>query len=485
MAATIIANIPSLLAQNNLALVQGRAAGALQKLSTGLRVNTAADDAAGYAIAQRMTAQIKGIDQAARNVNDGVSLVQVADGAVAQMVENFQQIRTLAVQAANSVYTLADRQALQSKVDNLLAANTQIVQQTSFNGNLLLDGTFIAQQLQVGANAGQTLLLNIPQAYAQLSGAATVEVPLQQATVSGQVAGAIAAGDLKIDGYAIGASKAGAQPGQSSASAWAIANAVNAANIPSLSASADTSIVSTVHSASNIAANAIVLNGVGLGAIAGGTTAILATNAAAAINAVSGSTGVTATSTAGTLTLDAADGRDISVAENVAGAAARLGLSSANGTLTLTTAASTTPSTIVVSGNNPGNAGLSATTTHSVDSGGTGPVPVAQAGTTADVTSVVNAGNTIDYIDAQIAKCGGIRTYLGATQNALLSMRSRLINSASNLSTARGRIQDTDYAGATAELARDNIVQSAAMAMLAQANAQPRTVIGLLSNRAR
>ncbi|HEY8026809.1 MAG TPA: flagellin [Burkholderiaceae bacterium] len=126
-----------------------------------------------------------------------------------------------------------------------------------------------------------------------------------------------------------------------------------------------------------------------------------------------------------------------------------------------------------------------ATTAHSVDSGGTAPVPVALAGATADVTSVNNATNTIDYIDRQIAKCSDVRTYFGAMQNVLMSMQSRLSTNPLNLSTARGRIQDTDFAVATAELARDNIVQSAGMAMLTQANALPRDVIRLLGNRAR
>jgi flagellin len=457
-------------------------------ITTGLRANTAADDAAGFAIAQRMTSQINGLDQARRNASDGISLLQVADGGVAQMVDNFQQVRTvrtLAVQGANSVYSASDRLALQSKVDQLIAANGQIVEQTNFNGNALWDGIFISQQLQIGANAGQTLAITIPQAFASTSGAATVQVPLQQASVSGAAVGAISAGDLKIDGIAIGASSAGAQPGQTSDSAWAIANAVNAANVPGLSASADTSIVSNVLTATGIAANAIILNGVALGGIAGGTTTILASNAAAAINAIAGSTGVTATSAGNVLTLDAADGRNIHIVDNVAGAAARLRLASANGTLTLTTIASTNASSIVVAGHNPGNAGLVATTAHSVDSGGTAPVPVALAGATADVTSVNNATNTIDYIDRQIAKCSDVRTYFGAMQNVLMSMQSRLSTNPLNLSTARGRIQDTDFAVATAELARDNIVQSAGMAMLTQANALPRDVIRLLGNRAR
>ena len=201
---------------------------ALQRLSTGLRINSAADDAAGYAIVERMTAQINGYDQAGQNANDGISLLQVANGAIAQMTENFQKVRTLAVQSANATYTAADRQALQTEVDQLIAANSQIAQQTNFDGTNLLDGTFTAQQLQIGANANQTLQLSIPAAFTDSTGSTeTVNVPLQQASVSGQTVAPLSTGDLKIDGTAISASVAGAQPGQSSSSAWAIANAIN------------------------------------------------------------------------------------------------------------------------------------------------------------------------------------------------------------------------------------------------------------------
>jgi len=250
-------NISSLIAQYGLTTARGQFTNALQQLSTGLRINKAADDAAGYAIAQRMTAEINGFNQAGTNVNDGISLLQVAQGAIAQITDNFQQVRTLAVQAANSTYTASDRQAMQAQVDQLVAANLQIAQQTDFNGNKLLDGSFTDQQLQIGANADQTLNLSIPVAFAEASGTATVEEPLQQATVSGQVSAPLNASALKIDGYAIGASIASAQPGQTSDSAWAIANAINAANIPNLSATADTTITSTIHTSAAIAGGAI------------------------------------------------------------------------------------------------------------------------------------------------------------------------------------------------------------------------------------
>jgi flagellin len=213
-----------------------------------------------------------------------------------------------------------------------------------------------------------------------------------------------------------------------------------------------------------------------------GATKILAANAAFAINAVSGSTGVIAVANNNTLTLDAADGSNIDVSESVPGALNQLGLTPTFGTVTLTTASSTDPSGIVVAGSSPGNAGLKAGTYRSVDSGGTAPVPVALAGAAANVTTVATASHTISYIDAQIAKCNDIAAYLGATQNVLTAICSNLSDSSVNLSEAQARLQDTDYASATAALARGKILQSAGIAMLSQANAMPKMVMQLLRN---
>jgi flagellin len=471
----IYTNILSAMVQNTLNASQSQVTTAIQRLSTGLRVNDAADNAAGYAIAQRMSAQINGLNQAGENVNDGISMLQVADGAVSQITSNFQKIRTLAVEAANPTYSTGDRLALQEEADQLIATNAQISQHTNFNGINLLDGTYTNQQLQIGANPTQTLLLTIPAAFTQTSGSETVDVPLQQATVSAQVVSAIGASDLKIDGVAIGASIAGG-PGQSSASAWAIANAINKVNIAGLTASASSSISATVNSGP-ISAGKIVINGVTLNAvIAGASKNALAASAASAINGIAASTGVTAASSGSTLTLSTADGRDISIS-----GANALGLVSTQGTITLTTAASPYRSEIVISGNNPGNAGLSAGTVGSVDSGGTAPIPSAIAGPSADVTTAVNAEQTISYIDTQLANCNNISAYLGANQNVLASLHFNLTDSSSNLSAAQARIQDTDYAAATAALVRGQILQSAGMTMLAQANAMPKNIIRLLS----
>lgn len=472
---SINTNIPSAIAQNALAASQSKVVTAIQQLSTGLRINAAANDPAGYAIAQRMSAQINGLSQAGVNVNDGISMLQVADGAISQITDNLQQIRTLAVEAANPTYSTSDRQALQNEVDQLNASNVQISQQTNFNGINLLDGTFSDQQLQIGANPTQTLLLTIPPALKQSTATEMVDAPLLQATASGQGVSATNASDLKIDGVAIGASVGGG-PGQSSASAWAIANAINAANIQGLSASASSSISSTVNSGL-IAAGAIVINGVTLNAaISGVTQKDLAANTASAINGIAASTGVTATSFGTTLTLNNANGGNISIS-----GVNTLGLVSTQGTLTLTTTASPQASNIVISGSNPGNAGLVAGTFKSVASGGTVPIAVAFAGPSANVTTSANAEQTIDYIDTQLANCINISAYLGTNQNVLTSIHSNLSESSVNLSAAQAQIQDTDYAAETAALVCGNILQSADTAMLAQANVEPKNLVSLLS----
>jgi flagellin len=477
-------NVPSLFVQQAMTASENKVNSAIQRLSTGLRINSAADDAAGYAIVGHMTAQINGYDQAGQNANDGISLLQVANGAIAQMTENFQKVRTLAVQSANASYTATDRQALQTEVDQLIAANSQIARQTNFDGTNLLDGTFTAQQLQIGANANQTLQLTIPAAFTDSTGATeTVNVPLQQASVSGQTVAPLSTGDLKIDGTAIGASVAGAQPGQSRSSAWAIANAINNAGIANLTATASTSISSDIQSVGHFSAGALSINGVALGAFSGTSGTDLAASLGGAVNAVSASTGVTATlggSNSSTLILTTADGRNIDIAQSVSGLEQQLGLSSTQGTVTLTTTASSDASEISIGGNDSGNAGLTAGVYHSVDSGGTVAVPIAVAGSVADVSSAATAEQTISYIDTQLADCSSIAAYLGASQNTLAAIHSNLATGSVNLSAAQARIQDTDYAAATSALAGSQILQNAGTAMLAQANALPGRLIKLL-----
>lgn len=153
-------NVASLNSQRQLAGSTGLLATATQRLSSGLRINSAKDDAAGMSISERMTAQVRGLDQARRNANDGISLAQTAEGALTEVGNNLQRVRELAVQAANSTNKLGDRQTIQDEITQLKNEIQRMTEQTSFNGNKLLDGSFTAKTFQVGADAGQSITID-------------------------------------------------------------------------------------------------------------------------------------------------------------------------------------------------------------------------------------------------------------------------------------------------------------------------------------
>ncbi|MCL4153268.1 UNVERIFIED_CONTAM: hypothetical protein GTU68_016639, partial [Idotea baltica] len=161
MAQVINTNIASLSAQRNLNSSANSLATSLERLSSGLRINSAKDDAAGLAISDRFTTQIRGLNQAARNANDGISLAQTGEGALAEISNNLQRIRELAVQSANATNSDSDRAALDLEVQQRLAEIDRVSSQTSFNGTKILDGTFGSASFQVGANVGETIDLNI------------------------------------------------------------------------------------------------------------------------------------------------------------------------------------------------------------------------------------------------------------------------------------------------------------------------------------
>ena len=157
MPQVINTNIMSLNSQRNLNTSQEALQVSLQRLSSGLRINSAKDDAAGLAISERFTSQIRGLNQAVRNANDGISLAQTAEGALAESGNILQRVRELAVQSANATNSASDRQALQSEVGQLVQELDRIAKNTEFNGQKLLDGTFGTAVFQVGANANQTI----------------------------------------------------------------------------------------------------------------------------------------------------------------------------------------------------------------------------------------------------------------------------------------------------------------------------------------
>ena len=160
MAQVINTNVMSLNAQRNLNTSSASLSTSIQRLSSGLRINSAKDDAAGLAISERFTTQIRGLDVATRNANDGISLAQTAEGAMVEISNNLQRVRELAVQSANATNSESDRKALQSEVDQLVNEIDRVARQTNFNGTALLDGSFSGALFQIGADAGQTIAVN-------------------------------------------------------------------------------------------------------------------------------------------------------------------------------------------------------------------------------------------------------------------------------------------------------------------------------------
>ncbi|MDP1996022.1 MAG: flagellin, partial [Gallionella sp.] len=316
MPSFINTNISSLNAQRNLNTSQSALATSLQRLSSGLRINSAKDDAAGMAISSRMTSQINGNNQAARNANDGISLAQTAEGDLAQIGTNLQRMRDLAVQSANATNSASDRAALQAEVASLAAEIDRVAQNSSFNGVKLLDGSFTAQNFQVGAGATANDSISISSIASARTNAIGSAGTTSTATVTGSATTtALAAGNLTLNGQQVGASTAGTGGGLTAASATQIAIAINAVSaLSTVTATANaTTVVGGAPASGAIAANAFSINGVSIGAVlAGGTAAGQGANVAAAINGQSTQTGVTASAnaTTGAVTLTAADGRD-------------------------------------------------------------------------------------------------------------------------------------------------------------------------------
>jgi flagellin len=384
MSQVINTNIASLNAQRNLNASQSTLQTALQRLSSGLRINSAKDDAAGMAIASRMSTQINGLNQASRNANDGISLAQTAEGALSTISDNLQRIRELAVQARNATNSASDRAALDTEAQQLKSEIDRVALTTSFNGVKLLDGSFTAQAFQVGANVGETITVaNIANAQsAQLGSSSVAQVTGAAATALT----AITAGDLTINGVSVGA----------------IAADTNAANRASS-----------------------IMN---------------------AINSYSGQTGVYATV-----------------------------LSSAPTQVVLTNSGSVTATPNIVIGlagtATTADTGLTAATT----------TPTVTTGFAAlSLSSVAGADTAMTTMDAALTAVNTARANLGAIQNRFSSVVTNLQTTAENVSAARSRIQDADFAAETANLTRAQILQQAGTAMLAQANALPQNVLSLL-----
>jgi flagellin len=496
MPQVINSNIASLNAQRNLNTTSSSLSTALQRLSSGLRINSAKDDAAGLAISNRMTTQIRGLNQAVRNANDGVSLAQTAEGALGQSTALLQRIRELSIQSANSTNSATDRSALQAEVNQLKNEINRIASNTTFNGLKVLDGSYTNQSFQVGADANQTISVSISGAAASdlanyaLTGTNTsANQGTGQAIAAAATAGStnsISAQTLTVSGSS-GSTTVSVAQGNS---AYTIASNVNAV-------SSTTGVTAKAANAATLGAQS-ASGTVSMTLGSGGSTAVVqaaittsdATALQKAINNVSGTTGITATVSGGTLTLSHADGKDI-IIEGYANSAAASGTTmtvTGAGGDAVTLIGGSVDSTIVagsVTFNSPNTFSVSSTLANTagavVDAAAATAVSATASLVSAiDISTASGAQSAIDVIDAALAKVSGIRGDLGAVQSRFESTISSLQATAENLTGARSRIQDADFAAETAELTRSQILQQAGIAMLAQANALPQNVLTLL-----
>jgi len=481
MALTINTNVASLNAQRNLGATQSNLAKSMQRLSSGLRINSAKDDAAGMAISDRMTSQIRGLNQATRNANDGISLAQTAEGAMQESTNILQRMRELAVQSANDSNTGADRSSLQKEVAQLQQELDRIATTTSFNGKKVLDGTFTAQSFQVGANAGESISFSV-------GGTSSTQIGAHQHKVDGTInnAGAattnnVVAQTLTVSG-ALGTDTVSVA---NSDSAKTIVDAINnKTSTTGVGATAVTYSKLTVNATGAQSFSLFGKNTTGETISANITDASDLTELADAINAKTAETGVTAelSSTKAYITLKNAQGYDIQ-ATWASGNFSLQGVK-ADGTTTAGAASALTAAgSVSVGGNITFNAeksfSVGSTSATTILSAATKGSALSSVGSM-DIGTRAGANDALAVIDSAIAYIDGARADLGAIQNRFESTISNLQNISENVSAARSRILDADIAQETSNMTKQNILQQAGVSILAQANQSPQLALSLL-----
>jgi flagellin len=452
MSLVLNTNIDSLIAQNALTTSGNELQTSLQQLSTGLRINTAADDAAGYAIVQGMTSQINGMTQASQNANDGVSLAQTAAGALQEVTTDLQSMRDLAVESLNATNSSQDRQDLNAQFTQLMNDINSVSSQTNFNGVNLLDGSFQGATFQVGANAGQSITVG------GISSSSASNIG-NYYTGAASVAGSVTtAGGTNVTTTA---GTAGTYSATNLAASAGLGTAVDGASV-TLNVTVDGTTYTT---------SAITLSGTestDLKSIAAAVNQALSSagNIVATVN--SAGTGIQLSGT------EAAGAGDV-VQFSVASATDASGNAIATGTVTANSPAITTAlgldSSDTIGTYTP--TGGAAATTSAVNylSG-------------LNVNTVDNSNLTLISITAALQQIATSSADLGAYQNRFQAAITGLSTDSTNLSSAESAIEDTDYAQATSSLSTAQILQQAGTAMVAQANTIPQNVLTLLQKLA-
>lgn len=482
MASTINTNINSLTAQRNLTSSQSSLSTSMQRLSSGLRINSAKDDAAGLAISERFSSQIRGLNQASRNANDGISLAQTAEGALSSSSNILQRVRELAVQSANATNSASDRKAINAEANQLVAELDRIATTTQFNGQNLLDGTSSTSVFQVGANANQTITTTTGNFRTNNYGAQI----RQSTSVAASATAASIAGAVVING-----AKSATVTFSATDTAATAAAAINGKT-------EDTGVTATARNISELKfttnTGTVALDVKGMNTTAVSISFTAATNDAAglasainAFNDVSGTTGITASlnSAKDGIVLRSSAGDNIDLKNNSVTAAATL--AAQDNTITTQPAFGTGQAMAAAGGTAVAvgavelnseksfSIGTSASTLFTAND-----ASALSAVNKVDLTTVDGATLALKITDAALATVNSQRAAFGAIQSRFESTLSNLAVTSENASASRSRIQDADFASETANLSRAQILQQAGTAMVAQANQLPQGVLALL-----
>ncbi|MCM2678946.1 flagellin [Echinimonas agarilytica] len=516
MALTVQTNISSITAQRNLNRSTDDLNVSLTRLSSGLRINSARDDAAGLQISNRLTSQINGLGVATRNANDGISMSQTAEGALQESTNVLQRMRDLAIQSANGSNAASDRRAIQEEIAQLQKELTRIAETTTFGERNLLDGTFGTESFQVGANANETIEVSLAAftasdmgAYQQQLSVASDATQAVTAGLGGVVTGAAASAPL-ANGVGAGTVTITANGVQvdttitADASAKDIANVVNAVE-GETAVSADARTKAILSGFSGDDTISFKLSGSSDDPLDSKTIiAVTGPNGeldglANEINKVSGDTGVTAfVNSDGNVELVSEQGDDIGMSEYLSRNTTVLSVQAYEYDGTTVAGAATT---LAGAGGNVTIAGtvrFDSATSYVVDTNGGNSLvgssdPLGLYGAAAatnvsglaevsdiDVSSAKGAQDAIAVIDGALTYIDSSRAQLGAVQNRLASTISNLDNIIENQSAARSRIRDTDFAAETTELTKNQILQQAGTSILAQAQQIPQAALSLL-----
>ena len=486
---SINTNIGALSAQANMTRVNDQLNTAMTRLSTGLRINAAKDDAAGMAIGEKMTAQIMGLNQAVRNATDGKNLIDTTESAHVEVSSMLQRLRELAVTSANDTNTSSDRGGIVSETRQLIAEINRVSETTTFNGMKVMDGSFTGKQFQIGADANQTVSVNVESTRATQIGAFTLKSDVNVAAGTSAIAGGT---NLVISGHA-GSAEVGQAAGMS---AKDMASAVNA-KTSATGVQAQASTVAKISGLTAAGTMSFEINGTGIGPVAISDETDLR-SLRDAINAKTSETGVTATMDNDNSAILLKDSTGANV--EITGFTSDDG---AGGTLTMdvdglnadgsTPAGGFTYSAAVTDGDDAtvtGQVTLSSTKVFSVHtSDNTADESFFEDSNTGaeleqlaeiDLSTAEGAAKAINVIDSALSKISQSRSDLGAVSNRLDSTVSNLTNISTSVSAAKSQIMDADFAAESTNLARGQILSQAATAMLAQANASKQNVMSLL-----